>query len=300
MTEDANINEMSSTKDEHLSKGIIFILLGSISFATADVLGKFATQGYPLAEVIWFRSFFGLALIGAAIIATGNLAQFKSIRPVAHFKRSLAGMAMNSCMLVGLKYIPLAEVTALAFAAPMVIAIFSTLVLKEALGKNLLIAILVGFVGVLIVIRPTPNHFHFAHLVMLGFVLSSAYISVTARQLMKTETVLTLNFYLYPTNVIISGIFAWQAWITPDLISLAAMFGVALFATLALLSFTRAFHYASPARVMPFDYSRIIWTITFGLIIWQEIPDSLTWVGIAIIMICGLYIVTHSNKPASR
>lgn len=263
-------------------------------------MGKFATQGYPLAEVIWFRSFFGLVLIGAAIIATGRLAQFKSSKPAAHFKRSLAGMAMNSCMLVGLKYIPLAEVTALAFAAPMVIAVFSALVLKEVLGKNLVTAILVGFVGVIIVIRPTPDHFHFAHLVMLGFVLASAYISITARTLINNESALTLNFYLYPTNVIISGIFAWQVWITPDLVSFAAMFGVALFATLALLSFTRAFHYASPARVMPFDYSRIIWTVTFGLIIWQEIPDSITWVGIAIIMICGLYIVTHGNKPASR
>ena len=160
---------MQHNSQEHVGKGILFILLGSMSFAIADVLGKFATQGYPLAEVIWFRSFFGLVLIGAAIIATGKLHQFKSTKPAAHFKRSLAGMAMNSCMLVGLKYIPLAEVTALAFAAPMVIAVFSAVVLKEALGRSLLTAIIIGFLGVLIVIRPTPDHFHFAHLVMLGF-----------------------------------------------------------------------------------------------------------------------------------
>lgn len=285
---------------EQVGKGILFVLLGSVLFALADVLGKFATQNYPMAEVIWFRSFFGMVLIGVAIFAMADFNAFKSTKPAAHFKRSLAGMTMNSCMLIGLKYIPLAEVTALAFAAPMVIAVFSALVLKESLGRSLLTAILVGFVGVLIVIRPTPDHFHMAHLAMLGFVLASAYLSITARSLVKTESALTLNFYLYPTNVVVSGFFAWQVWVMPDLVSFAAMFGVALFATLALLSFTRAFHCASPARVMPFDYSRIIWTVTFGLVFWGEMPDSITWVGIAIIMICGLYIVRHGRKTVSK
>ena len=163
------------------------------------------------------------------------------------------------------------------------------------MNRGMFIAILLGFLGVLVVVRPTPDHFHFAHLVMLGFALSSAYLSITARALIKTESPLTLNFYIYPATIILGGYFAWQDWVTPDLLSLAALFGVAFFATIALLSITKAVHCASPARVTPFDYSRMLWTVSIGLIFWGELPDAITWIGIAVIIFCGLYILRHGR-----
>ena len=84
----------------------------------------------------------------------------------------------------------------------------------------------------------------------------------------------------------------------PDLLSLTLLFGVAFFATLALLSFTKAMHCASPAKVAPFDYSRIIWNVSIGLLFWQELPDSITWLGIAIIILSGIYILRQGRRPA--
>jgi drug/metabolite transporter (DMT)-like permease len=199
-------------------------------------------------------------------------------------------------MMTGLKFIPLAEVTAVVFATPLIVAVYSTVIQKEPMGRGMFIAILLGFLGVLVVVRPTPYHFHFAHLVMLLFAVSSAYLSITARALIKTESPLTLNLYIYPATIILGGYFAWRDWVTPDLLSLAALFGVALFASIALLSITKAVHCASPARVAPFDYSRMIWTVSIGLIFWGELPDAITWIGISVIIFCGIYILRHSRN----
>lgn len=281
---------------EHFGKGVMFMMLGSLLFAIADALGKLVTQSYPLTQVVWLRCFFGMVLIGGVIVFKGRLSDFKTTRKSAHLARSIVGIVMTGSMMTGLKFIPLAEVTAVVFATPLIVAVYSTLIQKEPMGRSMFIAILLGFLGVLVVVRPTPDHFHFAHLVMLGFALSSAYLSITARSLIKTESPLTLNFYIYPATIIAGGYFAWRDWVTPDLLSLAALFGVAFFATIALLSITKAVHCASPARVTPFDYSRMIWTVSIGLIFWGELPDAITWIGISVIIFCGIYILRHSRN----
>lgn len=269
------------------------MLLGSILFAAADALGKLATESYPLAQVLWLRCFFGIVLIAGVILLNGNLTDFQTHRPIAHIKRSMVGLVLSLCMLIGLKYIPLAEVTALVFATPIIVAVYSITVLKESISNRMLLAIFGGFVGVLIVVRPTPDHFHFAHLAMLGFALASAYLSISARSLVKTESALTLNFYLYPATIILGGWFAWRDWVATDMVSMGILFGVAFFATLALLSITRAVHCASAAKVTPFDYSRIIWTVSIGFVFWGELPDAITWIGIVIIIFCGLYLIRY-------
>lgn len=293
---DLSSTDPNHTNTEHFGKGVLFMMLGSLLFAIADALGKLVTQNYPLTQVVWLRCFFGMVLISSFIVFQGRLSDFKTTRKSAHLARSIVGIAMTGSMMTGLKFIPLAEVTAVVFATPLIVAVYSTVIQKEPMGRGMFIAILLGFLGVLVVVRPTPYHFHFAHLVMLLFAVSSAYLSITARALIKTESPLTLNLYIYPATIILGGYFAWRDWVTPDLLSLAALFGVALFASIALLSITKAVHCASPARVTPFDYSRMIWTVSIGLIFWGELPDAITWIGISVIIFCGIYILRHSRN----
>jgi len=293
---DLSSTDPNHTNTEHFGKGVLFMMLGSLLFAIADALGKLVTQNYPLTQVVWLRCFFGMVLISSFIVFQGRLSDFKTTRKNAHLARSIVGIAMTGSMMTGLKFIPLAEVTAVVFATPLIVAVYSTVIQKESMGRGMFIAILLGFLGVLVVVRPTPYHFHFAHLVMLLFAVSSAYLSITARALIKTESPLTLNLYIYPATIILGGYFAWRDWVTPDLLSLAALFGVALFASIALLSITKAVHCASPARVAPFDYSRMIWTVSIGLVFWGELPDAITWIGISVIIFCGIYILRHSRN----
>ncbi|MGA0806620.1 MAG: DMT family transporter, partial [Pseudohongiellaceae bacterium] len=163
-----------------------------------------------------------------------------------------------------------------------------------------LAAIVLGFVGVLLVVRPSPDHFHFAHLFVLGFACASAFMSVTARRLSGTESVFTLNFYVYPASLLLSSYPALGAWQAPDAAGWLLFVGVSGIATLALLCVTKAMHCASPALVAPFDYSRIVWTVTIGWLVWEEFPDNLTATGILVIVACGLYLATRQRRrPAA-
>lgn len=275
------------------------MVIATLCFAIADALAKLLTEHYPFTQVVWLRGLFGLLLIGGVIFSTGNLQHFTSRRPAWHLSRSLVGIVLTTGIFTGLKYIPLAEVTALVFANPLIIALWSFLVLKEPVRNSTFAAILLGLVGVILVVRPTPDHFHFAHLFMLGFAAATAFLILTARHLADTESVLTLNFYLYPGILVFTSVLAFQDWVAPDLLDWMIFFGISCFATLALFCVTQAMHYARPTQVAPFDYTRIIWTLFIGFFFWGEIPDGLTWLGILIIVLCGLYIVSRDRPRAT-
>jgi len=272
------------------------MLLATVLFAVADALGKLVTSDYPLLQVIWLRSVFGIAMIGTAILLSRG--SFGSTKPGWHLSRSLVGIMLTMGIFAGLKYMPLAEVTSIVFAAPLIVALYSSLVQKEHLQRSTFAAILGGFAGVLLVVRPTPDHFHFAHLFMLGFACASAFMSITARKLATTESVLTLNFYVYPATAVVTAWWAWQNWLMPDIRGWSLFFLVSLFATLALFCVTKAMHCARPVLMAPIDYSRILWTVGLGYLVWGEFPDGMTWIGIMIIVGCGLYIVTRPGSGA--
>lgn len=271
------------------------MVLATLCFAIADALAKLLTEQYPFMQVIWLRGFFGLLLIGGVILGSGNLQHFATRRPGWHLSRTLVGIVLTAGIFTGLKYLPLAEVTALVFANPLIIALWSSLVLKEPVRRSTFVAILLGLAGVILVVRPTPDHFHFAHLFMLGFAAATAFLIITARRLSDTESVLALNFYLYPGILVFASFWAFRNWVAPDLLDWLIFFGISFFATVALFSVTKAMRYALPTRVAPFDYTRIIWTVLIGYIFWGEMPDAITWMGILIIVSCGLYIVTRDR-----
>ena len=279
----------------HPVQGICFMLLASFLFALADALGKQLMGQYPFMQVIWLRSVLGVLFIGAAILLT-NPGQFTSRVPRWHLARSVVGIMLTTGIFMGLKYIPLAEVTALVFATPLLVALHATVIMKERIGRGPLVAIVLGFVGVLLVVRPSPDHFHYAHLFVLGFACASAFMSITARRLSGTESIFTLNFYVYPASMLLSTYPALSVWQMPDSAGWLLFLGVSGLATLALLCVTKAMHCASPTLVAPFDYTRIVWTVGIGWLVWGEFPDGLTATGILVIMACGLYLITRPRQ----
>lgn len=274
--------------------GALYMLAGTLLFALADAVGKVVTSLYPFQQAVWLRCMFGMAMVGGLMLLTGQ--PFRSSRPGAHLARSLAGIVLTLGIFAGLKYIPLAEVTSIVFASPLIVALYSSLVLKENISRGSFVAIVLGFVGVLVVMRPTPGHFHIAHLCMLGFATASAFLALSARRLLHSESALALNFYVYPATALLTAPGALGGWVRPDWQGWGLFLLLALFATLALYCVTKAMLSARPSQMAPIDYSRILWTVSLGYVVWGEFPDVLTWVGIAVIAACGLYIVT---RPAA-
>jgi drug/metabolite transporter (DMT)-like permease len=288
------------SKNSHIEQnpmlGIAFALAGTVLFSLGDSTGKWLTADYPVMQIAWIRSCSGLLLIGGFALFTGRLKQLKTSRPGAHALRSFMSAGTIIFIFYALKNIPVAEYVSLTFAAPFLIALLSPLVLQEKVSKQSWIAISVGFVGILFVLRPTPDHFHLAHLASLSVAVSITALTVTARLMAKTESPVALNFYIYPANICISAWWALDSWVAPSLHDwfLFLMLGVS--ATSALGCFIQALRYAKPSVVAPIDYARMLWMVGLGYLVWGEVPVTLTWIGIAIIVASGIYVVTHGKK----
>ena len=272
------------------------MLLSSVFFTASDVLGKFLIADYPLAEVTWLRSVFGLAILIVISMALGQSNRLRTRNPGWHAFRSCLSVVLLPAIFYGLNHIPLAEFIAIIFAAPFFVAILTPLLLHERVAGKAWLAIGMGFCGILIVTRPTPDHFHIAHLTTLFCAASTATLSVTARRLIKADSLFALNFYLYPAGILVYFFPTIQNWRAPDPLDWLLFVALGFTATAALWCVILAVRHARPAFVAPIDYIRIIWTIAVGWLFWNEIPDSTTWLGILVIAACGLYIVTHGRR----
>ena len=269
------------------------MILATVFFCLADVMGKWLTEVYPVIQVTWLRSVVGLIAVFIITAATGNLGNLKTRRPLWHGLRSVSSAFMVLFIFYGLKHIPLAEFVSLTFSIPFFVALFSPWLLKEKVTRESWSAIAIGFIGVMFILRPTPDHFHIAHLTTLLLAFMASLMLISARYLSTTENRWSLNFYLYVANIILFGYWALDYWVNPPPVHLLMFIVLGVSQTAALASYIEALRLAQPAVIAPLDYVRLIWTIIAGYVIWQEIPDQYTWTGIIIIVASGIYIVRH-------
>ncbi|NKB39296.1 MAG: EamA family transporter [Gammaproteobacteria bacterium] len=288
------------SKNSHIEQnpmiGIAFALAGTVLFSMGDSIGKWLTADYPVMQIAWIRSCSGLLLIGSFALFTGRLQQLKTSHPRDHVIRSFMSAGTIIFIFYALKSIPVAEYVSLTFAAPFLIALFSPMVLQEKVSLHSWMAIGVGFIGILFVMRPTPDHFHIAHLASLSVAASIAALTLTARLMAKTESAVALNFYIYPANIFISAWWALDGWVAPSLHDWILFLLLGVSATSALGCFIQALRYAKPSVVAPIDYARMLWMVGLGYLVWGEVPETMTWIGIAIIVASGIYVVSHGKK----
>jgi drug/metabolite transporter (DMT)-like permease len=286
---------MDKESSSNIYKGMFCMFTATLFFGIADATGKYLSTDLPILQVAWLRGTIGLGLLLLFAVTSGRAHQLKTSRPGWHFFRSLLGVLLLTSIFYSLKYIPLAEVTAIAFSSPFIIALASPLILKESVRKKSWLAIGIGFIGVIIVMRPTANDFHLAHLSAFLFACSLALSTVTARKLITTESPLALNVYMYPAMVVGMSYLAISQWISPDWFKWLLLFVLGFAATSAVGLMVIAVQYVKPSTIAPIDYCRIIWAILLGYIIWGDIPDLYTWVGIVIICLTGLFVLRTRN-----
>ncbi|OGT79522.1 MAG: hypothetical protein A3H91_00800 [Gammaproteobacteria bacterium RIFCSPLOWO2_02_FULL_61_13] len=278
--------------------GIGFMLVGTVFFALADALAKWLVASYPVAQVAWLRSGMGLILIGGVALAGSKISQLRTERPGWHVFRGSLSVAVSISMFYGLKHIALAEFVAILFATPFFVALLSPWILREPVPAQAWLAIVVGFIGILLVARPVPGHFHLAHLVTLGVAVMLSAMYLTARILSTTESALALNFHIYPLTSLVLMWPATHQWVTPDAKAWLMIVLLGVTATLALWLLVQAMRHAPPALVAPMDYVRLVWITLLGYFIFGELPDGITVCGIVLIVASGVYVLRqgHTTK----
>jgi drug/metabolite transporter (DMT)-like permease len=276
--------------------GIATMVAGVFCLATMDALAKFLGEGYPVVQLVFLRSAIALPLLLAiAWVCEGGFAGLRTRRPWVHVARSgLVALAIFS-FYTALTYLPLAEVTAIAFAAPLIMTALSHPLLGERVGWRRWSAVLVGFAGVLIVVKPGTAAFQPAALIALAAALFYALMLMTARKFAASESALSLVVWSTAGAGLIAGAltpFAWTPVAAGDAGWFLALGGLG---AVTMLLLTRAFHLAPAAVVAPFDYTALIWALAYGWLIWGEVPAATTWAGAAVIAGAGLY-VTHRES----
>jgi len=278
--------------------GIGFRLGGTLSFglmAALLKLGHEAQIGTP--ELVFYRFAFGLPPLLGWIAFTRNFGAWRTARPVAHLTRGVLGLTTMVLAFSALAYLPLAEATTIGFVAPLFSVILSALVLSEPVGRHRWSAVALGFIGVLVVMRPAG-----ANLPPLGLALALlsalgvAAVTITIRQIGRTESTATTVLWFSLFSLAASGLllpFFASGHSAGEWLLLA---GLGLCGGIGQLFLTGSLRFAPVAVVVPFDYVQLLWAVTLGWAIWDTHPASSSWIGAAVIIASGLYTVYREHR----
>ncbi len=276
--------------------GIVFMTGAIALFSVMDVMVKLLSDDYGTMQIYFFRSL--LALIPAWLLlhSEGGLAALKTKRLVFHVFRSCVSMSFLLCFFLALSLMPLADLYAITFAAPLFITALSVPMLGEQVGARRWAAIGVGFIGVLVILRPGGEMLSVGGLIGLASSLLFSFSMIFTRMLSRTESNGAIVVYFALTSTVLSGIalpFAW-VWPTPD--AWALLIAVGLVGGVGQILITHAFRCAPVAIVSPFQYTSILWGLTLGYGFFGDVPDAIMLGGAAIVVASGLYILYRETR----
>ncbi len=280
--------------------GIWFMLASVFCLTLEDALSKWLTTDYSIPQVIFLRSVIGLLVLVPMAHRDGGWSSLKTQSPGLHVFRSLTMAAISFLFVYALRFLPLADITALVLLGPIIVVVLSVPMLNEKMGFHAWVAALLGMLGMLLVVRPGTGIFQPEALMVLLVAFLYSLIIITARSHKETETTTALTFYPQVTLVIASAVFVPSLWQTPGPFEWALFVVLGIVTGFAYLLVTIAVRHASPTVIAPFEYTGLIWAMLFGVLVWNELPDALTMLGIAIITCSGLYVLHRERKRGAR
>lgn len=285
--------------DDRVGVGIASVLGAVFLFSVVDVIAKWLGQGYPAVQILFFRYFFGLFPVAVFVWLSGGLPALRTRRPYAHAVR--AGLLFVALLLFfeALRGLALAEAIAVAFTAPLFVTALARPVLGETVGPRRWAAVVVGFLGALIMVRPGTEAFRPEALLVLGSAFSFSLLVLLTRRMTRTETNVALLAY---SNILAGAIslpFVAPVWRTPAWADMWLFLAIGLVGTLAAFLVIRAYRHAPVSVLAPFEYSALVWGTIFGWVLWRDRPELPVWVGAAVIVLATFYI-TRREAAAAR
>lgn len=281
------------------TRAIMLILMSTAAFTTMHATIRHVTEGLHPFETAFFRNMFGLLVLAPVIFREG-LAPLRTKRIGLHALRGgLQSIAMLS-FFTALSLTPLAQVTALSFTAPLFAALGAALILGEAMRIRRWTALLIGFAGALIIIRPGVLPLDTGTLLTLLASTMWATAMLVIKTLSRTDSSITLTLYMGIFLTPLTFIFALYVWVWPTAEQLIWLMFLAGMGTLGHLCMAQAFRQADATVVLPFDFTRLIWASILAFVFFAELPDLWTWVGGAIIFSAATYIAFRESRSKEK
>jgi drug/metabolite transporter (DMT)-like permease len=298
--ERAPIADVTATRDNHVVRGITFMIGATVMFAISNALSKWVVAIYPVGEVMFTRSLTSLIVCSAFMLPITGLSVFATKRPRDHIARGVSQSISQTFTVLAFSMMPLAGAVAINFSAPLFAGLISVLWLKERAGAARWGALLAGFVGVLIVVKPGADTFQLGALFALANAVMYGSVTVAVRGMSKTESANTLLMWQMVTLAVFHSfllVFGFR-WPTPQHAMLLVLSGVANAAAQYL--WTKALHAAPATAVSPFYYFLLVWSLALGFLVWGDVPTVGLLVGSGIVVASGLFLLyREAQREAS-
>lgn len=286
----------AAASPSNVRAGIGCILAGIFCLTISDGLAKWLGAFYAPIQLLFLRALIALPLVTALVLSLGGHRALRTRHIGVHLLRGALNVAAASCFYLGLTRLPLAENTAIAFCAPLFVTAISVAFLGEKVSKGGWLAILTGFVGVIVIVRPSPGNIQWAALLPLATAFGYAIMMVSAKRISARESMFTTMFYIVFGQLVFAGLPLAFFWAPIDWAHLPGFIGIAICSTAGLGLITQAFRMAPASVVAPFDYFGLISATLLGWFFWNEIPDLWFYVGALTIAASGIYVALSNGR----
>jgi len=276
------------------------MLLAMAALAAMDATMKELAGRYPALQVASLRGLVSLPFIVSWVLyRERSLKTFLRVRWGWQVARGLLGVLMLTSFIYAIGAMPLSEAYALFFVAPLFITAMSVPLLGEKVGPRRWVAVLIGFAGVLVMLRPGAVELNLATLAIMVTALCYALNAVSVRILGRSDSTASMSFWFIVVVAAVAGLLALPSWEPVRLADAGWLAALGLTGALGQFWITAAFRCAPISVVAPFEYSTLFWGVVLDLAIWGELPPPIVFVGAAVIILSGLYII-HRERAASR
>ena len=259
------------------------------AFSIMDLVVKWS-ESYPLGQVIFFRGFFGV-LLYFLIMPRDRIKNFYyTKRPGLHFLRCFFGLIALLAIFTALRNLPLATVVSISFAAPIFTTILSIFLLSEKVGLFRWLAVIVGFIGIIIITEPGFTSLNIYFIYPIIFCLGMSYVAITIRQLSTSEPVWLISLYFSATITLASFFTIPYGWIMPDIKDLMLLMSIGILGGAANLWLSQSYKFSEVSLVTPLKYLALVFAIIFGYFIWNEVPSIKTLIGAFLVITSSIII----------
>jgi drug/metabolite transporter (DMT)-like permease len=283
----------------HPLRAAIAMLIAVAFFALMDAGLKLLSPHYPSLQLAALRGVSALPLVLVwALLSVGARGLLRVHWPL-HLLRGALGVAMMVGFVYGLRTLPLSTAYAITFVSPLLVTAMAVPFLREKVGPRRWIAIAIGLVGVLVVLRPTgEGMLTLAGFAVLGAAVCYAAAAITVRMLAQRDSTQAMVFWFLLILSVGAGALALHDWAPMRAEHWWIVAGIGITGALAQVALTEAFRVGEASLIAPLEYSALLWGVLLDLALWQTLPDGVTWIGAAIIIASGFYLMRRERAPA--
>lgn len=285
--------------ERHRSRAVLAMLLAVALFSLMDAGLKGLAAHYPPFQVAALRGAASFPLVLAWALSTAGLRSLLRVRWSLHLLRGALGIAMMAAFAYALRYMPLSTAYSIFFVAPLLITALSVPFLGEHVGPRRWVAIGIGLAGVVVVLRPTGEGvLSLAGMAVLVAALGYAISAITVRVLARTDSTQAMMVWLLGLMALGAGVMAWPEWVPLRGTDLWLIAGIGVAGALGQYAITEAFRLGEASLIAPLEYTALLWGVILDATLWGVLPDRATWLGAAIIIASGLYLLHRERVRA--